>query len=238
MFSNLQKSLQLYQIRLDISPSEYDQLWSLLSTDERSRADCFKKDNLRRNFIAARGNLRLILARSLSCEPTEIQFAYSDRGKPYLLDDSNNLNKQKIYFNLAHSQDLAIYAVSQDREVGVDLEFINSQINFLGIAKRYFLASELQMIRELSDRNLACQLFYQIWTLKEAYAKATGKGIANLLNQIDVTPLLNSYLNSSQQSPKEFLQIGDWQLQLINSQFFPFEMDSNYMAALCVAIKA
>ena len=82
------------------------------------------------------------------------------------------------------------------------------------------------MIAELGDRHrdLAIQSFYRAWTLKEAYAKATGQGIANLLNQIDVTPLLDG--------TKETLQVKNWQLQSISPQSTKLKIDANYSAAL------
>jgi 4'-phosphopantetheinyl transferase len=222
MFSNL----QLYQISLDISPIDCDRLWQFLSEDERSRSDRFKKEYLKRNFIAARGNLRIILAQWLNCEPREIYFQYGDRGKPYLQTSQTTRNSQEIYFNLAHSQNMAIYAVSRDRDVGIDLEFMNPKCDFEGIAKRYFLPSEQQVIQYLGDRdrNLAIQAFYRAWTLKEAYGKATGAGIANLLESLEVAPLLTSPIG-------EILEISGWQLKLISTELM---VDSSYAAALCI----
>ncbi len=209
--------LQLYQARLDISLAECDRLWQILSEDERSRADRFKREYLKRNFIAARGNLREILAARLGCEPRQIQFGYRDRGKPYIQ------NFQKIYFNLSHSQDWAIYALCCDREVGIDLEYINLKCDVDSIAERYFLPSEQQIIRSLCDRDKYLA-FYRAWTLKEAYAKATGEGIANILEEVDVSPLLKI-------STDETLQIKDWTLKLLEPEF---NIDSNYAAALCI----
>ena len=213
-------NLQLYQTRLDISLIECDRLWQFLSEDERSRANQFKRERLKTNFVAARGNLRIILAQWLNCEPREIYFQYGDRGKPYLQDS------QGIYFNLAHSQDLAIYAVSRDREVGIDLEFMNPNCDFEGIAQRYFSPSEQQVIKDLGDRDkdLAIQAFYRAWTLKEAYGKATGQGIANLLESLEVAPLLASPID-------ETLQIDNWQLKLISTEL---AIAPSYAAALCV----
>lgn len=210
--------LQLYQARLDISQTECDRLWHLLSEDERSRADRFKREYLKRNFIAARGNLREILASRLGCEPRAIQFGYSDRGKPYI----QNFNG--LHFNLSHSQDLAIYALCSENEIGIDLEFINSQCDVDSIAERYFLPSEQQVISKLCDRDKYLA-FYQAWTLKEAYGKATGEGIANILDQIDVTPLLERPMG-------ETLRIQNWNLKLIASEL---RIDLNYSAALCFA---
>ena len=214
----MSQNLQLYQARLDISPTECDRLWQILSEDERSRADRFKREYLKRNFIAARGNLREILAPRLGCEASAIQFGYSDRGKPYIQ------NFKGLHFNLSHSQDLAIYVICQDREVGIDLEFINSQCDVDSIAKRYFLPSEQKVISYLCERDKYLA-FYRAWTLKEAYGKATGEGIANILDQVDVTPLLECPMG-------ETLRIQNWNLKLIASEF---QIDLNYSAALCFA---
>jgi 4'-phosphopantetheinyl transferase len=214
----MSQDLQLYQARLDISPTECDRLWQILSEDERSRADRFKREYLKRNFIAARGNLREILAPRLGCEASAIQFGYSDRGKPYIQ------NFKGLHFNLSHSQDLAIYVICQDREVGIDLEFINSQCDVDSIAKRYFLPSEQKVISYLCERDKYLA-FYRAWTLKEAYGKATGEGIANILDQVDVTPLLECPMG-------ETLRIQNWNLKLIASEF---QIDLNYSAALCFA---
>ena len=214
----MSSDLQLYQARLDISATECDRLWQFLSEDERSRAERFKREYLKRNFVAARGNLREILAPRLGCEPKQVQFSYRDRGKPYIQ------NFQGIYFNLSHSQDFAIYAVCSDREVGIDLEYINPQCDVDSIAERYFLPSEQKIISNLCDRDKYLA-FYRAWTLKEAYGKATGEGIANILDYMDVSPLLEKPMG-------ETLQIKDWTLKLLDSEL---NIDSNYAAALCVA---
>ena len=214
----------LHQVRLDISQIEFDRLWLFLSDDERSRADRFKREYLRRNFVAARGNLRALLAQRLGCLAQEIQFSYGDRGKPYIQDSD-------IYFNLAHSQDLAIYAICGDREVGIDLEYINPECDFESIARRYFLRSEQQIIQRLGDLNkdLARLAFYQAWTLKEAYGKATGQGIANILDIVDVSRLLEI-------SGDKIVTIGDWTIKLLGSELdSELDIDVNYAAALCIA---
>jgi 4'-phosphopantetheinyl transferase len=220
--------LDIHQVRLDISEIEFDRLWLFLAEDERSRADRFKREYLRRNFVAARGNLRALLAQRLGCLAQEIQFSYGDRGKPYIRDSD-------IYFNLAHSQNLAIYAICSDREVGIDLEYINPECDFEGIARRYFLRSEQQIIEKLQNQNsdLARRAFYRAWTLKEAYGKATGQGIANILDLVDVSQLLEI-------SGDKTLQIGDWTIKLLANELdseLPSELDIdvNYVSALCIA---
>ena len=204
--------LQLYQARLDISQIDFEHLWQFLAEDERSRANNFKREHLKQRFVAARGNLREILGKHLSCEPSEIIFSYGDRGKPYV---------EGIYFNVAHSQDLAIYVVCGDRDMGVDLEYIDPKCDVEGISQHYFLPSEHEIIRSLSDREKYLA-FFRAWTLKESYAKATGQGIANTLNLVDISSLLKMPIG-------ETLQIDGWTLTTLETQ-------PNYAAALCVAI--
>jgi len=212
--------LQLYQANLDISRAESDRLWHLLSEDERSRVERYKHEQSKRNFIAARGNLREILAPRLGCESREIEFGYGDRGKPYI---KNPQNQEKLFFNLAHSRDWAIYALCGDREVGIDLEYINLQCDVERIAKRYFLPSEQKIISSLNNHDKYFA-FYRAWTLKEAYGKATGEGIANILDVVNITPLLIS---------DKTLQIQNWTLKLLNSGI-DLDLDSNYAAAIAI----
>ena len=208
----MSQDLQLCQARLDVSPIEFERLWQFLSEDERSRANNFKREHLKQRFVAARGNLREILAKYLACKPNEILFSYGDRGKPYI---------DGVYFNLAHSQDLAIYAISGDREVGIDLEYIDLKCDVDAIAKNYFLPLEQKLIKGLSDRAKYLA-FFKAWTLKEAYGKATGQGIANILDSLDVSALIEMPIG-------ETLQLGDWKLQALDTA-------PDYCAALCVSV--
>ena len=208
----MSQDLQLCQARLDVSPIEFERLWQFLSEDERSRANNFKREHLKQRFVAARGNLREILAKYLACKPNEILFSYGDRGKPYI---------DGVYFNLAHSQDLAIYAISGDREVGIDLEYIDLKCDVDAIAKNYFLPSEQKLIKGLSDRAKYLA-FFRAWTLKEAYGKATGQGIANILDSLDVSALIEMPIG-------ETLQLGDWKLQALDTA-------PDYCAALCISV--
>ncbi|MBD2177270.1 4'-phosphopantetheinyl transferase superfamily protein [Pseudanabaena sp. FACHB-1998] len=218
----MSQDLQIYQVSLDIAALEVDRLWQFLSEEERSRADRYKREYLKRNFVAARGNLRVILAQWLACEPQEIVFSYSDRGKPYIAK-----MPKPPYFNMSHSGDLAIYAVCSDREVGIDVEYINLNADVDSIANRYFLRSEQQVLQRLGDRakHLANLAFYQAWTLKEAYGKATGQGIAHILDRIDVSPLLESPLGES-------LELDQWILKILAQEV---DIGTNYTAALCIS---
>ncbi|MDX2254532.1 MAG: 4'-phosphopantetheinyl transferase superfamily protein [Pseudanabaenaceae cyanobacterium bins.39] len=223
--------LHLYAVCLNIDREEFERLWLFLSDDERVRASRYSRDKLRTNFVAARGNLRIILADWLGCLPQEVRLCYGDRGKPEIVrhDLSADQLSSHQHFNLAHSQDWAIYVVSGDRPVGIDLEFVR-ECDVLGLARRFFAESEqvfLIKAWELGDRDWCYRSFFRAWTLKEAYAKATGLGIQNLLEKVDVSALLTQPLDAT-------ITLGSepWQLQSL-VEGLPAEMLEGYMAAVC-----
>jgi 4'-phosphopantetheinyl transferase len=166
----------VWQANLKLPDSSLQEFVEILSTDERERANRFHRDSDRSAFIAARGILRTLLGGYLQCNPNNIQFSYSDRGKPFL---SNN----SLQFNVSHSHGLALYAIADDRLVGIDVEFIRD-IEVEQLAQRFFCDREYQQLCQLSgDRQ--SEAFFTYWTAKEAYLKATGEGLIGL-QQIEI----------------------------------------------------
>jgi 4'-phosphopantetheinyl transferase len=91
-----------------------------------------------------------------------------------------------LRFNLSHSQDLALYAVTSNREVGVDLEYIQRDFDTRQIAERFFSTREIAALHAL-PANLQTESFFRCWTRKEAYVKARGEGLSLPLEQFDVS---------------------------------------------------
>jgi 4'-phosphopantetheinyl transferase len=168
--------VHVWQADLDPPASRLQQLAQTLSADEHSRAKRFYFEQHRQRFIAGRGILRTILGRYLGIEPRQLQFCYGPRGKPALAETSGG---SILQFNLSHSQGLALYAVTRDRQIGIDLECIRSISDVEQIAKRFFSAREYAVISELPP-NQKQEAFFRCWTCKEAYLKATGEGLAQL----------------------------------------------------------
>jgi 4'-phosphopantetheinyl transferase len=154
-----------------------------LSSEESSRADRFRFPRDRDRFIVGRGLLRAILGRYLGMEPERIEFRYGPRGKPAL---STVPGVEGLRFNLSHSQGLALFALTRDREIGVDLEFIRPLHEVEGIADRFFSPREVAEWRALRGDQRR-QAFFNCWTRKEAYLKATGDGLAVPLDGFDVS---------------------------------------------------
>ena len=152
---------------------------SLLSADEQERAERFHFDLHRHRFIGSRGTLRQILATYLCSAPRLIQFIYGFNGKP-------SLPKSDIWFNLAHAEDLAIFAVADRPRIGVDLEWIRDVPEMDLLVKTFFSPKEASLFETLDAREKRLA-FFRLWTRKEAWLKATGAGISHLLGEVEVS---------------------------------------------------
>ncbi len=169
--------ITIWCISLKVTDSELDFLEGLLADDEKIRSDRYKFDLHRRRFIVARANLRIILSKYLNLDPQDLNFTYSSKGKPSIATNQQNPD-QSLEFNLSHSEDLAVCAVTWNSVVGIDLEYQKPINHIQSLSERFFTQAESQIIQasEYSDQAK----FLKIWTLKEAYLKATGEGLGKL----------------------------------------------------------
>ena len=163
--------LRIWQLALDASAEDLARLGRFLSRGERERASRLQFERDRDRFVAGRGQLREVLGELLELPPEVVRFTYGLQGKPALAYDHDS----EIRFNLSHSENLALLAVTSGREIGVDLEFIRDDINPLELAPSAFSPEECDSLAQLpeSERLLA---FYGYWTRKEAFIKALGLG--------------------------------------------------------------
>ena len=141
-----------------------------LSPDERARAQRFRSSTHRRRFAAARGILRHILARYLRTSPRDIRFQSGPFGKPLLQDPAD----QPLHFNVSHSQQLAVYAVSHDFAVGIDLEGDRNSLDYAGLAERICNPDELATFRKLPQAEQQAA-FFRCWTRKRPLSKLSEK---------------------------------------------------------------
>jgi len=155
-------------------------LTEVLSPDERDRAACYRFDGDRQAFIAARGTLRLILSLYLGIGPEDLAFHYGDYGKPELTMDSD------LQFNLSHAGDVALIAVTHNRQLGVDVEPVRALPDADDIVERFFSAREVAVYRSLPPPARP-EAFFTCWTRKEAFIKALGDGLTHPLDAFDVT---------------------------------------------------
>ena len=155
----------------------------VLSEAERARAARFHFAADRRRFVASHAALRGILAAYLDVEASLLVFGEGAQGKPFLDAPAHG---RSLRFSLSHSSDLALVAVSQGREVGVDVEHVRPRVDLDGFAARYFSPRERDALARVPSGD-RLRAFFEIWTLKEAYLKACGDGLLRALDAFDVT---------------------------------------------------
>lgn len=175
--------LHVWAVSLAPSPETVAQLETLLASDEIERAYRFRFERHRRRFIVGRGVLRQLLGAYLGVAPRELVFRYGDKGKPSL---DPRFDGHRLCFNLSHSEELALYGLSRGRELGIDVEHLRPMPDAEQIAERFFSSSERDTLRRIPTERKA-DAFFNCWTRKEAYIKATGDGLSMPLDRFDVT---------------------------------------------------
>lgn len=173
--------IHLWLIDLNPSVSRDPYVEDLLSDEERHKAQCFKFTQHRQHFVTSHGYLRLILSRYLNCAPPDVAYVSGKRGKPYLLNQDNHL-----FFNMSHTEGKALYAITLGAEIGVDIEKIHETLAISELIEQVFTPQEKSYFEKCSD-NQKRKFFYDIWTQKEAYLKATGDGLTIPLNTLDIS---------------------------------------------------
>jgi 4'-phosphopantetheinyl transferase len=170
-------------IRLEKNIEEIRALRKLLSDTERRRADRFAFDRDRNRFIVARAKLREMLANRLNVRPESVELTYGVHGKPAL---ARRFADSDLRFNVSHSDDVAVYAFSFGREIGIDIEVVRSIPDADEIAAQCFSRRENEAYHALdsSDKPLG---FLCCWTRKEAFVKAIGDGLYHSLDSFDVS---------------------------------------------------
>jgi 4'-phosphopantetheinyl transferase len=124
----------------------------------------------------------MILGRYAGLDPRALVFMYGLRGKPVFAQ----VDLEGLKFNLAHSGEMALIGVTLYRDIGVDLEEIHSLYDAPRIAERFFSPRESAALRAFPEAE-RLEAFFRCWTLKEAYLKATGDGLARAIDSFDVT---------------------------------------------------
>ncbi len=158
-----------------------EERFAVLNADERERAQRLISPLHRQRFIAAHVMLREILSLYLPTDAASLQFAFSSRRKPSLAKPFEN----KLHFNLSHSEEMAVYAITTSGEVGIDIEQIRPE-NKSDVAERFFSEKEKSALTTLPATQQRAG-FYQVWARKEAIIKANGKGLSLPLSTFSVS---------------------------------------------------
>lgn len=171
--------VHVWRAEVDLPAERLQRLETLLSEEERERADRFLVAPPRRRFVVGRGLLRALLGAYLDADPARLRFTYGPHGKPALFDDS------AISFNVSHSGDLVLGAFARRREVGVDVERFRPDFAGEEIAQRFFSPREVAALRALPAES-RLDGFFACWARKEAYIKARGLGLSLPLDRFHV----------------------------------------------------
>jgi 4'-phosphopantetheinyl transferase len=173
----LTDEVHVWRLTLDQSVERF---LELLQADELERTNRFYFEKDRRHFVVARGFLRMLLGRYLDADPRRLKFLYGEYGKPALEVETT------LRFNASHSHGIALYALTQRRELGVDVEYVRADFTTDDIARRFFSQAEVESLSRLPTEERVAG-FFRCWTRKEAYIKATGRGLSQPLDGFDVT---------------------------------------------------
>jgi 4'-phosphopantetheinyl transferase len=155
----------------------------MLSDDERRRAAAIGSREVRGRFVHARAVLRCVLGGALGIPPDRVRFQYGDRGKPSL----HGHGARSIRFNSSHSDELVLIALSRERAVGVDVERVRPIDMAPALAGRFLPSSSRTHLSSLHDRGRD-EAFLRLWTVREALAKASGRGLGASRGLLDISP--------------------------------------------------
>ncbi len=191
--------------------------WDLDSLDaiEQERYDRFADDRVRQNFLVARAGLRRLLAGYLGSEPRDVPLETMAHGKPRLVNDL-------LHFNLSHSGDLVVAAVSQD-EVGIDVERIRPVTSLARLAAKHMTLAEQTAIASAKPRDQLAT-FFRLWTRKEAIVKLTGLGLQASVRLLEVS--------AAAQFSGDVLLPDPWNSRLKTSWLANVAMPAGYVAAI------
>ena len=180
--------VHVWSLPLDICPHSLASVAEYLSPDERRRADRFRFAVHRDRFIVGRGMLRVLLGRYGDVPPERLRFNYGPNGKPELIATGEGARRTggALHFNLAHSEEVGVLAVTKTGPVGVDVEQVRRLPEFKELVSQFFSVREAAEFSRLPWKEQPTA-FFNLWTRKEALLKAMGEGIAHSLGRVEVS---------------------------------------------------
>lgn len=207
-------SIHVWRVRFDafavLSEVERDrrmESWrAILSAEERRRADSFRTEALRQDYIAAHAALRYVLGMYLKVWPAVIRIHAAERTKPSLanvligLESDQDREQLDLRFNLSHTRGAVLIGIAAGRELGVDIECQRPIEDMEAMAGSVMSDEELRLWKAL-EREMRTRAFYQVWTRKEAYLKAIGLGLYRSLQGVTV-PVSASGLEDRMLQPR------------------------------------
>ncbi len=178
---NLDREIHLWSALLDQPDDIINRFNAVLSEEEKYRINKYKFKYLRDRHTLSKGLLKSFISNYLNIETEEIKFLQNEYGKPSLHPELNNIDLQ---FNVSHSEHLGMFAFTTGQEIGIDVELIQEIPNLNEIVNMCFSDFEKEWLYK-SELGLQKELFYKVWTCKEAFIKAIGTGLSFPLKEIE-----------------------------------------------------
>ena len=158
------------QIRAPALLAAYD---ALLTPEERARKQRYMFEKNRHEYLITRALVRSVLSRYAAVRPAAWTFSANEGGCPAITSPEG----KGLRFNLSNTRGLVCCLVAADRDVGIDVEDVTREGETVSIADRFFSPSEVEELRTQPEERRRAR-FFDYWTLKEAYIKARGMGLA------------------------------------------------------------
>lgn len=153
---------------------------SILSDEERYQCSRLHFSKHRHQYLVAKALVRNVLSLYVKdIQPEEWVFGKNQYGRPYIKNISYG---SVLNFNLSHTAEMVILAISLESNIGVDVEDVRRNVDILKLAENFFSLSEFNQLNDLPKAKQGDR-FFDLWTLKEAYIKACGMGLSIPLNQ-------------------------------------------------------
>ncbi|XP_062160231.1 uncharacterized protein LOC133867469 [Alnus glutinosa] len=161
-----------------------NQYLELLSPCERENVFRMSGDQLRKRALLARALVRTTISRyqtNSQVHPRSLKFRKNIYGKPEVdWQDVDDRHLPPLHFNISHTSSLIACGVTVNSPIGIDVEEKQRKLknNILAFARRYFSPYEVELLTAISDPEFQRQELIKLWTLKEAYVKALGRGFS------------------------------------------------------------
>jgi 4'-phosphopantetheinyl transferase len=175
--------VQLWRIDLAGATGLHDRFAPLLAPSEQLHANRCRPGRVQDHFSVGRACLRILLGNASGMNSRSLPISTGVHGKPEL----PLTNGKGIAFNVAHSGDIILIALTRSGSVGVDVEYYDRATDIMEVAQYNFTASEHRSLAAITDPHSRIKTFYRYWTRKEAVLKADGRGLIASLASFDIS---------------------------------------------------
>lgn len=203
MFNLLDSRIDLWLTNLNLSHDVINKFEGYLDKADTGQIKKLKFEYLKKRAIITKGLLRLLIGNYLNLNPAELVFAYNEFGKPFINDNLNELQ-----FNISHSDDMAVFAFSRSGEIGADIEKVKVIDDMQGVMNICFTGYEKDWFNDINAESRV-ESFYKVWTIKEAFIKAIGRGFSFDPKDVELTnesgnQMLIRKINSNEFAGKKY----------------------------------